>query len=52
MTATGKAQRATYPRRRVLAPEARRAAARVVIAANKADGETPDPRIVAVAESK
>jgi hypothetical protein len=53
MTATeDKAQRGTYPKRRVLAPEVRRAAARMVIAANKANGETPDPRIVAVAEGK
>ncbi|GLB86837.1 hypothetical protein SRL2020028_60930 [Mycobacterium kiyosense] len=38
--------------RRPLGPAARRAAARMVIAANKANGETPDPRIVAVAEGK
>lgn len=38
--------------RRPLAPEARRAAARMVIAANDASGVTPDPRIVAIAEGK
>ena len=37
-------------RRRSLA--VRQAAARMVIAASKANGETPDPRIVAVAEGK
>lgn len=42
----------TYPKRRVLAPEVRRAAARMVIAANKANGEASDPRIVAIAEGK
>jgi uncharacterized protein (DUF1778 family) len=36
--------------RRRLAPEARQAAARVVVAANEANGKTPDPRIIAIAE--
>jgi hypothetical protein len=45
---------AKYPQRqrRLLAPRARQAAARAVIAANKANGVDPDPRIVAVAEGK
>lgn len=53
MTTTDRAATppATTPRR-PLGPAARRAAARMVIAANKANGETPDPRIVAIAEGK
>jgi nucleoid-associated protein YgaU len=42
----------TAPRRRRRSREVRQAAARMVIAASKANGETPDPRIVAVAEGK
>lgn len=40
------------PRRRPLAPAARRAAARMVIAATEASGDTPDPRIVEIAKGK
>lgn len=46
------AEPAPTTRRRPLAPAARRAAARMVIAATEASGETPDPRIVAIAEGK
>ena len=35
-----------------LDPVVRRAAARMVLAANKANKETPDPRIVAIAEGR
>lgn len=38
--------------RRTLAPEARRAAARMVIAANTANGRPTDPRITAIAEGR
>jgi hypothetical protein len=31
-------------------PAVRRAAARMVVAANRANGETPDPKILAIAE--
>jgi hypothetical protein len=46
----GRAPRLKRRRRRSL--EVRQAAPRMVIAASKANGETPDPRIVAVAEGK
>jgi len=36
----------------MLGAEARRAAARAVIAAVEANGETPDPRVVSVAEGR
>lgn len=40
------------PPRRILAPAARQAAARMVLAADKANGKTPDPRIEAIAEGR
>jgi hypothetical protein len=40
--------RPQQPRR--LSPAVRRAAARMVVAANRANGETPDPKILAIAE--
>lgn len=43
-------RQATGLRRRRLAPEVRQAAARMVVAANVANGKTTDPRIVAIAE--
>lgn len=39
-------------KRRPLAPEVRRAAARMILAANKANREEPDPRVVAIAEGR
>ncbi len=49
MTTTERRNTAGAPRR-PLAPAARRAAARMVIAADKASGKTSDPRVVAIAE--
>ena len=51
MTTTAPKSIATT-RRRARPIEVRRAAARMVIAANIANGKKPDPRIVAIAESK
>ena len=49
-TAKDNAPAKTYARRRPLAPAARQAAARAVMAANKANGKPSDPRIVAIAK--
>ena len=53
MTVTaGDTEHGTPARRRARTLEVRRAAARMVIAASEANGETPDPKIVAIAEGK
>jgi len=52
MTTARRKTTATTMRRRVRPLEVRRAAARMVIAANIANGKMPDPRIVAIAEGK
>lgn len=51
-TANDNAPAKTYARRRPLAPEARQAAARMVIAASRASGKTPEQWIVDIAEDK
>lgn len=51
MTTTERRNTTGAPRR-PLAPAARRAAARMVIAADKASGKTSDPRVVAIAEGR
>jgi hypothetical protein len=51
MTTTGRTH-ASATTRRPRAPEARRAAARAVIAANTANGKETDARIVAIAEGR
>lgn len=49
-TASAKPSRAVG--KQLSAPASRRAAARMVIAANEANGKSTDPRIVAIAEGK
>lgn len=52
MTTTERQPARSTSVRRQLAPEVRQAAARMVIAASKANGKTPDQRIVDIAEGK
>jgi hypothetical protein len=52
MTTTERKSKPSNMRRRRRPMEVRRAAARMVIAANIANGKKPDPRIVAIAEGK
>lgn len=51
-TIENSARAAAVSKRRRRSLEVSQTAARMVIAASEANGETPDPRVVAVAEGK